>query len=94
MPQHPRSDFTLRISGVKDAPLGSVDGLAGWFDVHFKGSKENPAAAAVHLTTEPNADGGTHWGQQVIPLPISAVVRTNQSVLARRLSGLLVPPTH
>lgn len=38
--------------------------FAGWFDVKFAGSKENPAENIVHLTTAPNANGSTHWGQQ------------------------------
>jgi type I protein arginine methyltransferase len=38
--------------------------FAGWFDVKFAGSKENPAENVVELTTAPNANGSTHWGQQ------------------------------
>ena len=38
--------------------------FAGWFDVKFAGSKENPAENVVPLTTSPNANGSTHWGQQ------------------------------
>lgn len=40
-------------------------GFSGWFDVHFRGSKENPAEQEIELTTEPSEDNGTHWGQQV-----------------------------
>ncbi|KAJ7299895.1 hypothetical protein O6H91_10G013300 [Diphasiastrum complanatum] len=40
-------------------------GLAGWFDVHFKGSPIDPADHDVELTTAPMYDQATHWGQQV-----------------------------
>ncbi|KAI3771605.1 hypothetical protein L6452_02771 [Arctium lappa] len=43
-------------------------GFGGWFDVHFKGSEENPAECEVELTTAPSQDDGTHWGQQVFLL--------------------------
>ncbi|XP_076956940.1 protein arginine N-methyltransferase PRMT10-like [Bidens hawaiensis] len=43
-------------------------GFGGWFDVHFKGRKENPAECVVELTTAPSVDDGTHWGQQVFLL--------------------------
>ncbi|GMQ06882.1 hypothetical protein CsSME_00051297 [Camellia sinensis var. sinensis] len=48
-------------------------GFAGWFDVHFRGSKENPAQQEIELTTAPSEDYSTHWGQQVFLLhpPIS-----------------------
>eukprot|EP00475_Leptophrys_vorax_P036132 TRINITY_DN6047_c0_g1_i1.p1 TRINITY_DN6047_c0_g1~~TRINITY_DN6047_c0_g1_i1.p1 ORF type:complete len:423 (+),score=-1.12 TRINITY_DN6047_c0_g1_i1:158-1270(+) len=45
-----------------------VNALAGWFDVSFKGSKSDPAAVEVQLTTAPSVDEGTHWGQQVFLL--------------------------
>ncbi|XP_057968207.1 protein arginine N-methyltransferase PRMT10 [Malania oleifera] len=40
-------------------------GFAGWFDVHFQGSLDNPAEKVIELTTAPSIDNGTHWGQQV-----------------------------
>ncbi|KAK4481205.1 hypothetical protein RD792_012087 [Penstemon davidsonii] len=43
-------------------------GIAGWFDVHFRGSSENPAQNEIELNTGPNEDSGTHWGQQVFLL--------------------------
>ncbi|KAL7239784.1 hypothetical protein ACSBR2_005621 [Camellia fascicularis] len=43
-------------------------GFAGWFDVHFRGSKENPAQHEIELTTAPSEDYSTHWGQQVFLL--------------------------
>ncbi|KAJ8751584.1 hypothetical protein K2173_016831 [Erythroxylum novogranatense] len=48
-------------------------GFAGWFDVHFRGSGNDPARQAIELTTAPSIDNGTHWGQQVFFLhpPIS-----------------------
>ncbi|XP_051113740.1 protein arginine N-methyltransferase PRMT10 [Andrographis paniculata] len=43
-------------------------GFAGWFDVHFRGSDQNPVQKEVELTTAPSEDAGTHWGQQVFIL--------------------------
>ncbi|KAF5175289.1 arginine N-methyltransferase PRMT10 [Thalictrum thalictroides] len=40
-------------------------GFGGWFDVHFRGSRANPARQEIELTTAPSQDNGTHWGQQV-----------------------------
>ncbi|MCL7036282.1 hypothetical protein MKW94_016603 [Papaver nudicaule] len=50
-------------------------GFAGWFDVHFRGNKENPAENEVELTTAPSMENGTHWGQQVFLLHPSIHVR-------------------
>lgn len=47
---------------------GPVDAVVGFFDVTFAGSPASPAPAPVTLTTAPDADGATHWGQQVFPL--------------------------
>jgi protein arginine N-methyltransferase 1 len=43
---------------------GPVEGFAGFFDVTFAGSKEQPADSEVVLTTAPDPTGATHWGQQ------------------------------
>ncbi|XP_021895227.1 protein arginine N-methyltransferase PRMT10 [Carica papaya] len=43
-------------------------GFAGWFDVHFRGRKEDPAQKEIELTTAPSMHNGTHWGQQVFLL--------------------------
>ncbi|KAH6803218.1 protein arginine methyltransferase 10 [Perilla frutescens var. frutescens] len=43
-------------------------GFGGWFDVHFRGSEKNPAQQEIELTTAPDQDFGTHWGQQVFLL--------------------------
>ncbi|PKI66723.1 hypothetical protein CRG98_012918 [Punica granatum] len=45
-----------------------LNGFGGWFDVHFRGRREDPAHAEIELTTAPSVDGGTHWGQQVFLL--------------------------
>ncbi|KAK3128361.1 hypothetical protein QOZ80_6BG0460520 [Eleusine coracana subsp. coracana] len=63
----------------------SLDGarlaaLAGWFDVHFRGSKQNPANEEVMLNTAPDEHGGTHWGQQVFLLTPSLRVSKGDSV--------------
>ncbi|XWS17175.1 hypothetical protein CRYUN_Cryun33cG0045500 [Craigia yunnanensis] len=40
-------------------------GFAGWFDVHFRGRRDDPAQQEIELTTAPSSNNGTHWGQQV-----------------------------
>ncbi|KAK3244973.1 class I-like SAM-binding methyltransferase super protein, partial [Cymbomonas tetramitiformis] len=70
--------FVLPIDVAEDdmSPGGvlSFDGLAGWFDVDFAGSPQNPADSVVQLTTAPDSQGATHWGQQGFFLhPVMAV---------------------
>ncbi|KAL7587334.1 protein arginine N-methyltransferase PRMT10 [Lactuca sativa] len=55
-------------------------GFGGWFDVHFKGSEENPAESDVELTTAPSQDDGTHWGQQVFLLHPHARVNEGEEI--------------
>ena len=55
--------FELQI--VEAAP---IEAFAGFFDVQFKGSPQNPASFEVLLSTAPDPDCGTHWGQQVFHL--------------------------
>ncbi|CAM0912722.1 unnamed protein product [Alopecurus aequalis] len=57
-----------------------VAALAGWFDVHFRGSKQNPAAEEVELNTAPDENGGTHWGQQVFLLTPSLRVNAGDNL--------------
>lgn len=55
------SDFSMPVF-----PSSSeINGFAGWFDVQFKGCKEDPADVDVELTTAPSVERSTHWGQQV-----------------------------
>jgi len=49
---------------IKMLQSGVMGGLAGWFDVDFRGSKSDPAEKPVVLSTSPRV-GITHWGQQV-----------------------------
>ncbi|TMW96398.1 protein arginine N-methyltransferase PRMT10 [Solanum lycopersicum] len=53
------------ISSIITAENTRFCGFGGWFDVHFRGRKENPAKNEIELTTAPSEDLGTHWGQQV-----------------------------
>lgn len=46
---------------------GRVAGMAGWFDVDFRGSESDPAPRPVTLSTSPAAVP-THWGQQAFYL--------------------------
>lgn len=59
-----RADFRLPLHE------GTVrlTGFGGWFDVHFKGSRESPAEQVVELSTAPSRDETTHWGQQLFLL--------------------------
>lgn len=47
---------------------GNINGFAGFFDVQFRGSAENPADFDVLLSTAPDPTGSTHWGQQTFAL--------------------------
>jgi len=51
---------TMRVT--KD---GHLDGFAGYFDVAFRGSPQNPVKQEVVLTTAPTTSTHTHWGQQL-----------------------------
>ncbi|WOK97941.1 protein arginine N-methyltransferase PRMT10 [Canna indica] len=53
-----------------------LSALAGWFDVHFRGNKQNPAKNEIELTTAPSVENSTHWGQQVFML--HPVLRVNE----------------
>ncbi|XP_078169977.1 protein arginine methyltransferase 10 [Carex rostrata] len=53
-----------------------ISAYAGWFDVQFKGSEQNPAKDEVELNTAPDKDGGTHWGQQVFL--VNPPIRVNE----------------
>lgn len=57
-----KSEFKFEISN-----MSRFGGIAGWFDVEFKGCAEKPAAKNVTLTTSPFVQP-THWGQQVFPI--------------------------
>lgn len=59
-----RSEFVMPLMHG----AGAVSGFAGWFDVHFRGSREDPSDTVVELTTAPSVDASTHWGQQVFLL--------------------------
>ncbi|KAK9140351.1 hypothetical protein Scep_010032 [Stephania cephalantha] len=45
--------------------MARFSGFAGWFDVHFRGSRDSPTTQEIELTTAPSVDNGTHWGQQL-----------------------------
>lgn len=59
-------EFKLKLYDSPSGPTGEtrVGAFAGWFDVTFAGSDENPCENPVELTTAPDANGATHWGQQ------------------------------
>lgn len=59
-----RSKFLSSITGERTV----LCGFSGWFDVHFRGSREDPAQQEIELTTAPSTYNGTHWGQQVFLL--------------------------
>ncbi|XP_044463006.1 protein arginine N-methyltransferase PRMT10-like [Mangifera indica] len=59
-----RSNLFLSITGERTR----LCGFGGWFDVHFRGSKVDPAEKEIELTTAPCIYDGTHWGQQVFLL--------------------------
>lgn len=60
-------DFELSLFERNSGASGDemcAGAFAGWFDVTFAGSSENPCENVVELTTAPDANGATHWGQQ------------------------------
>ncbi|OAY31646.1 protein arginine N-methyltransferase PRMT10 [Manihot esculenta] len=63
-------------------------GFGGWFDVHFRGRRDDPAQQEIELTTMPSVDNGTHWGQQVFllhpPIRVSEGDNLNISFLMSR----------
>ncbi|KAB1209024.1 Protein arginine N-methyltransferase PRMT10 [Morella rubra] len=65
-----------------------LSGFGGWFDVHFRGRREDPAQQEIELTTAPRPDNGTHWGQQVFllhpPIRVSVGDGLNVSFLMKR----------
>ncbi|CAN6456204.1 unnamed protein product [Victoria cruziana] len=73
-----RSEFTSNIY----IDRGRLCGFAGWFDVHFRGSINEPAISDVELTTAPSVDNSTHWGQQVFLLHPPVPVNHGESVKA------------
>ncbi|XP_010925253.1 protein arginine N-methyltransferase PRMT10 [Elaeis guineensis] len=61
-------DVTSKFSLSINMDRTRLSGFAGWFDVHFRGSMQNPAMHKIELTTAPSVDNTTHWGQQVFLL--------------------------
>eukprot|EP00238_Polyblepharides_amylifera_P015684 CAMPEP_0196577162 /NCGR_PEP_ID=MMETSP1081-20130531/6275_1 /TAXON_ID=36882 /ORGANISM="Pyramimonas amylifera, Strain CCMP720" /LENGTH=384 /DNA_ID=CAMNT_0041896005 /DNA_START=31 /DNA_END=1185 /DNA_ORIENTATION=+ len=78
-PQHQKykQDEDEEMGDTKDV---QVSGFGGWFDVHFRGSEENPATTEVELSTAPDVNGATHWGQQCFYLHPAAVVGAGDSL--------------
>ncbi|KAK9071328.1 hypothetical protein SSX86_009896 [Deinandra increscens subsp. villosa] len=78
-------DDIIEVKANVSSTITKVDtrlcGFGGWFDVHFNGRKENPAACAVELTTAPSIYGGTHWGQQVFLLHPPVRVNNGDEIL-------------
>eukprot|EP00262_Sarcandra_glabra_P019177 TRINITY_DN7139_c0_g1_i1.p1 TRINITY_DN7139_c0_g1~~TRINITY_DN7139_c0_g1_i1.p1 ORF type:complete len:380 (+),score=53.78 TRINITY_DN7139_c0_g1_i1:118-1257(+) len=72
-----RANFSSSISVDKTR----LCGFAGWFDVHFRGSRDNPARNEVELSTAPSTDNPTHWGQQVFLLNPAPRVDQGDEVL-------------
>ena len=80
-----KANVTMQISvpaGMDDVPMDGtaaetaaqmpLQGLVSWFDVEFRGSPENPATQLnppVVLSTAPEENDATHWGQQLFPVP-------------------------
>lgn len=89
--------------GDEDA-MTTCDAIVGYFDVSFRGGKVKSSSTSssdpspptgapatepvVTLSTEPCAEGATHWGQQVFPLcpplPVKRGDRVRGGVVVRR----------
>jgi protein arginine N-methyltransferase 1 len=81
--------FNLRV--LESGPSGpaEVGAFAGWFDVSFRGSAANPNETNVELTTAPDANGATHWGQQAFFLssPVKAGLRPPNTPAGFRMNS-------
>jgi len=68
-----------RSGGINPPPRNNrtepirLSGFAGWFEVDFLGSTQNPALSKVTLSTAPHI-GYTHWGQQCFFLHPSVAI--------------------
>ena len=77
--------FNLRVmEAAGPAGPAEVGAFCGWFDVSFKGSPANPNETDVELTTAPDANGATHWGQQAFYLD-PTLSAADGNVIAGRL---------
>ncbi|KAF5749661.1 protein arginine N-methyltransferase PRMT10 [Tripterygium wilfordii] len=56
------------LTSIITLPNTRLCGFGGWFDVHFRGRKEDPSQQDIELTTAPSTEDSTHWGQQVFLL--------------------------
>ncbi|XP_059638032.1 protein arginine N-methyltransferase PRMT10 [Cornus florida] len=78
-------DDILNVTASIESSITAEDtrlcGFSGWFDVHFRGSKENLCQTEIELTTAPSEDNGTHWGQQVFLLQPSTSVTKGDNLI-------------
>ncbi|CAN6861288.1 unnamed protein product [Brassica oleracea var. botrytis] len=58
-------EVRCNVTSVINGQNTRLCGFGGWFDVHFRGRKEDPAQQEIELTTAPSEQHCTHWGQQV-----------------------------
>lgn len=58
-------EVKCNVTSVINGQNTRLCGFGGWFDVHFRGRKEDPAQQEIELTTAPSEQHCTHWGQQV-----------------------------
>ncbi|KAH0906440.1 hypothetical protein HID58_038267 [Brassica napus] len=58
-------EVRCNVTSVINGQNTRLCGFGGWFDVHFRGRKEDPAQQEIELTTAPSEQHCTHWGQQL-----------------------------
>ncbi|KAL0734684.1 hypothetical protein Bca4012_010894 [Brassica carinata] len=58
-------EVRCNVTSVINGENTKLCGFGGWFDVPFRGRKEDPAQQEIELTTAPSEQHCTHWGQQV-----------------------------
>ncbi|KAJ6852561.1 protein arginine N-methyltransferase PRMT10 [Iris pallida] len=75
-------DVTANFSLGLNVDRTMLSGVAGWFDVHFRGSMQNPAIHEIELNTAPSSEDSTHWGQQVFLLHPSPRVNSGDAIIA------------
>ncbi|RID40907.1 hypothetical protein BRARA_J00913 [Brassica rapa] len=81
-------EVRCNVTSVINGQNTRLCGFGGWFDVHFRGRKEDPAQQEIELTTAPSEQHCTHWGQQVFimadPINVGEGDHLNLGLVMRR----------